>query len=97
MNPEFIEGLRAVFILGGTRKQMISWNSSVTTYGHYWNFCIFLHAFPQKAPRGELARLRAFFLHDVLVHEIGHHVDQRRYSTTKEREQFAEQFVREHG
>ena len=96
IRPEFIEGLRAVFILGGTQKQLKSWNSSVTTYGHYWRSCVFLHAYP--AGQGTcLTWLRDFFIRDVLVHEIGHHVDQRRYTTTKERERFAEAFAKEYG
>lgn len=96
MKPEFIEGLRAVFILAGSQKQLKSWNSSVTTYGYYWRSCVFLHAYPADQSTC-LTRLRDFFIRDVLVHEIGHHVDQRRNCTTKERERFADAFAREHG
>ncbi len=97
IRPEFIEGLRAVFILGGTQKQLKSWNSRITTYGHYWRSCVFLHAFPFGAGNVNLTTLHSFYLRDVLVHEIGHHVDERRFTTKKERERFAEAFAREHG
>jgi len=82
--------------LAGTQKQLKSWNSSVTTYGHYWRSCVFLHAYPSGQDGFNLTSLREFFIRDVLVHEIGHHVDQRRYSTTKERESFADAFAIEH-
>ncbi len=97
MRPEFIEGLRAVFILGGTQKQLKSWDSSITTYGHYWRSCIFLHAYPSGLGQWNPTDLRAFYVCDLLVHEIGHHVDQRPYSTKNEREKFAEAFARYYG
>jgi hypothetical protein len=97
LRPEFIEGLRAVFILAGSRKQLKSWSSSVTRYGTYWRSCVFLHAYPAGQKGTCLTSLHDFFIRDVLVHEVGHHVDQRRSSTTKERERFAEAFAREHG
>ena len=96
IRPEYIEGLRAVFILGGTQKQLKSWGSSVTTYGHYWRSCIFLHAYPSEGRRLNPTQLRTYFIRNVLVHEIGHHVDQH-YTTTKERERFAEAFAKEYG
>jgi len=94
ISPEFIEGLRAVFILGGTQKQLKSWGSGVTTYGHYWRSCVFLHACPAGSGRYSLTESRTFFISDVLVHEIGHHVD-KRHTTTKERERFAEAFAKQ--
>jgi hypothetical protein len=43
--------------------------------------------------------LRTFYLYDVLIHEIGHHVDRDNWGgkTHSEAEGFAEWFVREHG
>src|SRR5688572_20123939 len=43
---EFLVGLRAVFILSGTKKQLKSWGTCTAFYGHYWRNCIFLHAYP---------------------------------------------------
>ncbi len=43
---DFLKGLRAVFILSGTTKQLKSWNSGKSYVGHYWNACVFLHAYP---------------------------------------------------
>jgi hypothetical protein len=48
--------------------------------------------------RFDLDSLRRFYLYDVLIHEVGHHVD--RFSRGKpyaRGERFAEWFVREHG
>src|SRR2546423_6703885 len=39
--PHFLKGLRAVFILPGTTKQLRSWKSSTAFYGHYWKSCVF--------------------------------------------------------
>jgi len=92
--PEFLKGLRAVFILSGTTKQLKSWRPGISFYGHYWKSCVFLHAYPFG--RSRLESLRDFYLRDVLMHEIGHHVDS--HSLTDEaRERFAERFAREHG
>jgi hypothetical protein len=41
--------------------------------------------------------LRQFYLRDVLMHEIGHHVDVQRNRSRREREVFAEWFAREYG
>lgn len=91
---EFLIGLRAVFILSGTAKQLKSWGASTTFYGHYWRRCVFLHAYPFG--RAELTSLRRFYIRNVLMHEIGHHVDTQNL-TRKDRERFAEQFARMHG
>ena len=91
---EFLKGLRAVFILSGTTKQLKRWASATTFYGHYWKSCVFLHAYPFG--RAELISLRRFYLRDVLMHEIGHHLDTRNLAR-KDRERFAEQFARIHG
>jgi hypothetical protein len=92
--PEFLKGLRAVFLLSGTTKQLKCWRGSRPFYGHYWNSCIFLHAY--KFGRAELNSLRRFYLRNVLMHELGHHVD-RKNLTKKDREKFAEEFARTHG
>ncbi len=93
-SPEFMKGLRAVFILSGTTKQLKSWGRATTFYGHYWKSCVFLHAYPFG--RVELVSLRRFYLRDVLMHEIGHHLDSKNLSRA-DREQFAEQFAKPHG
>lgn len=89
-----LKGLRAVFILRGTKKQLKSWGVGRTFYGHYWNCCVFLHAYPFGL--SELNSLRRFYYRDVLMHEIGHHVDTWN-TTRKDRERFAERFARTHG
>jgi len=91
---EFLKGLRAVFILSGTAKQLKSWGKATSYCGHYWRDCVFLHAYPFG--RSDLNWLRRFYLRDVLMHEIGHHVDS--HNVTREaRERFADQFASKHG
>jgi hypothetical protein len=86
--------LRAVFLLAGTRKQEKSWWSSLGCYGMYWNSCVFLFAHPFKLPRGyTLDKLRRFYLDDVLVHEIAHHIDRERITHKKAKEAFAHAYV----
>ena len=92
--PEFLKGLRAVFILSGTTKQLKSWRPGMVFYGHYWNACVFLHAYPFGHAR--LEPLRDFYLRVVLMHEIGHHNDSKNV-TREARERFAERFARVHG
>jgi hypothetical protein len=91
---DWLKGLRAVFILSGTKKQLKSWRSSTAFCGRYWRCCVFLHAFPFG--RADLNWVHRFYLRDVLMHEIGHHVDSRN-TTRKDREQFAQRFARTHG
>lgn len=91
---EFVKGLRAIFILSGTKKQLKSWGQATTFSGHYWMNCIFLHPYPHG--RENLNWARRYYLRDVLMHEIGHHVDT--WNETHElREKFAEDFARKHG
>ena len=92
--PNFIEGLRAVFILAGTRKQLESCQHGARYYGHYWRRCIFLHA--QPFGQADLIWLRRFYVRDVLMHEIGHHLDLVN-TDAKKRELFAEQFAARYG
>lgn len=91
----YLKGLRAIFLLPGTRKQYKSWNSDCTAYGQYYNSCVFLHAhrvddlYPY-----DLVTLKWFFLNDVLIHEIGHHNDTDLFKKNrKQREDFANNFV----
>jgi len=91
---ELLKGLRAIFILSGTVKQLKSWGCTATFCGHYWNRCVFLHAYPFG--RAELVSLRRFYLRNVLMHEIGHHLDTWNLAP-KDRERFAEQFARTQG
>lgn len=95
--PEHLEGLRAVFLLSGTRKQLITWGSQLGCYGCYWNRCIFLCAHPVEIGRFNLDTLKAFYLKDVLIHEIGHHVDRDRRVDHKTQEGYACWFAQEHG
>ena len=93
--PEkFLKALRAVFIMSGTRKQLKRYNSSIAFYGHYWRCCVFLHAYPFG--RADLNWLHRFYIRNVLMHEIGHHLDVLN-TTKKDRERFAEQFAQIHG
>ena len=41
--------------------------------------------------------LKRFYLEDVLMHEIGHHVDKHNHSTRSEKENFAKWFATEYG
>lgn len=93
-SPEFLTGLRAVFILSGAAKQLRSWGRVTTFYGRYWRSCVFLHAYPFG--RADLNWLRRFYVRNVLMHEIGHHVDVRNIKK-KDRERFAEEFATIHG
>jgi len=93
-SPDSLIGLRAVFILSGTAKQAKSWQRANAFFGHYWRRCVFLHAYPFG--RADLVWLRRFYVRDVLMHEIGHHVDSRN-TTRKDRERFAEEFAKKHG
>jgi hypothetical protein len=92
--PEFLDDLRAVFILSGTVKQLKSWRGDKPFVGHYWQRCIFLHAYPFG--RASLNWLERFYLRDVLMHELGHHVDSFNEARSK-RERFADEFARKHG
>jgi len=93
-SPDWVKGLRAVFILSGTTKQLRSWRRTTAFYGRYRRSCVFLHAYPFGW--ADLVWLRRFYLRNVLMHEVGHHVDSRN-TTKKDREQFAERFARTHG
>ena len=82
MPPEDLVGLRAVFLLGGNRRQRRPWQKSLGCYGLHWQGCIFLCAH-HTAAHGEgdggggfsADDLRRFYLDEVLVHEVAHHVD----------------------
>ena len=88
--------LRAVFLLAGTRKQEKSWWSKLGCYGMYWNSCVFLFPHPFHLPRGyTLDDLRRFYLENVLVHEVAHHLDRERISDRKAKENFAHAYVQE--
>ena len=91
--PESIAGLRAIFILAGTRKQEKSWHGSLMCYGCYWRNCVFLHAVPWSVAAANRDAWKNFYLHDVLVHEIGHHVDRERDNPGSDKEAFAYAYV----
>jgi hypothetical protein len=96
MPPASRKGLRAVFLLAGTRKQEKSWASKLGCYGMYWNSCVFLCAHLFHLPSGyTLDHLRRFYLDDVLVHEVAHHIDRERISDYKTKEAFAHAYVQE--
>ncbi|HWN95419.1 MAG TPA: hypothetical protein VNT99_10335 [Methylomirabilota bacterium] len=89
-----LEGLRAVFLLAGTRKQEKSWDSSVGCYGIYWRPCVFLCAHPfSLGPGFTRDDLRDFYLDGVLVHEVAHHIDRHRLNDKRAKELFAHAYV----
>ena len=109
--PEFVKGLEAVYLLGGTAKQEKVALGALFRFGCYRNCRAYLHAFPKRSlvrrfsnlppphvvqeyeragatytheSDGWVLRfspdtLRSFYLYDVLLHEIGHHVDRSDY------------------
>lgn len=96
MPSEYLNGLRAVFLLAGTRKQQRCWSSSLYCYGFYWHSCIFLCAYLFDHARHQyIDDLRAFYLDDVLVHEVAHHVDRFRSADRDTKEGFAHAFVQQ--
>ncbi len=95
MPPEHIVELRAVFLLAGTRKQQRSWSRSLGCYGIYWRKCVFLCAHPFELGRHSLDSIRTFYLDDVLVHEVAHHVDRNRGAAYDTKEGFAHAFVQQ--
>jgi len=125
----FLSGLRAVFLLGGSRRQAkVAW-SQLFAYGRYGSGCIFLHPFPvaqmierwktlpkpsirreyeragavlQRVPTGWLRiftpeSLRTFYLREVLLHEVGHHVARSSRKDRRSAEAFADWVASEFG
>lgn len=88
-----LEGLRAVVLLSGRRKQVRSWYSELACYGFYWNDCVFLCAHPYELRERTVDALRAYYLDDVLVHEVAHHIDRHRSAPDAKKENFANGFV----
>ena len=88
-----LQDLRAVFLLAGTRKQERCWRSQLACYGVYSHGCVFLCAHPFDIGSHNLDSLRDFYLDDVLVHEVAHHVDRRRLADYKAKEAYAHAFV----
>ena len=97
MPPKHLVGLRAVFLLGGTRKQQRSWTSSLGCYGSYWRACVFLCAHPFELGYHNRDSIRDFYLDDVLVHEVAHHIDRHRRVAYDTKEGFAHAFVQQKG
>lgn len=96
MPSDHLEDLRAVFLLAGTRKQQRCWASSLYCYGIYWRSCVFLCAYLfSEAQRRYIDDLRDFYLNDVLVHEVAHHVDRDRSARKATKEGFAHAFVQQ--
>ncbi|SRR6266446_3701029 len=93
MPPASVQGLRAVFLLAGTRKQERSWQSRLGCYGIYWSPCVFLCAHPFYLGSFNRDSLRDFYLDEVLVHEIAHHVDRQRMGSKQAKEAFAHAYV----
>lgn len=96
MPPAHLAGLRAVFLLSGRRKQVRSWYSDLACHGFYWNDCVFLCAHPLDTRDRTLDALRAYYLDDVLVHEVAHHIDRDRDAPDEKKENFANGFVERH-
>jgi hypothetical protein len=97
MPPKHLVGLRAVFLLAGTRKQQRSWTSSLGCYGFYWRECVFLCAHPFELGHHNRDSIRDFYLEDVLVHEVAHHIDRHRRVAYDTKEGFAHAFVQQKG
>jgi hypothetical protein len=100
MPPASLLGLRAVFLMAGTRKQHTCWQGKLCCYGSYWRSCVFLYAHPSRL-RGyhqldSLRQLRDFYLDDVLVHEVAHHIDRDRDANHKAKESFAYAYVQKY-
>lgn len=94
MRPELLVGLRAVFLLGGTRKQERSWYGEKSCYGIYGYRSVFLCAPLFGVGYANLDYLRNFYLRDVLPHEVAHHHDRiHRSSTEDDRENYVNAFV----
>jgi hypothetical protein len=121
---EFVDGLRGIILLGGTRKQDVVCRSGLYRYGCYGGDRIYLHPYPRRLLREWLGSgpspyhrreygasgvdfvqrrgrctlhwsaesLRRYYLHNVLLHEIGHHVD-KRDANRRKRERFADWFA----
>ena len=122
----FIDGIKAILLLAGSKKQLKVFDSKLFTYGTYWNDMIFIHPFPKSNMnlyyrnalkpniKNDYLRvgavvekddkigmwikwnnenLKAFYLRDVLIHEIGHHYDKK----DKRTEGFAEWFATVYG
>jgi hypothetical protein len=93
MRPELLADLRAVFLLGGTRKQERSQGSKIC-YGMYFNRTVFLCATIFGSGYYYLDHLRNFYLRDVLPHEVAHHHDRiHRSSQEDDRENYVNAFV----
>lgn len=91
VHSEYLHDLRAIFVLSGTKKQLLTWRSSVAIAGCYWRKCIFLFAYPWIG-RMNLDAIARFYLDDVLLHEIGHHFDRFRAAHHATKEGFAQFF-----
>lgn len=121
-------GLKAVVVLGGSKKQEKTSNS-LFAYGTYTSGVIFLHPFPKRfldqirkgLPKpsslheyeragakinrdGKYWRMqfdeisvKQFYLREVLLHELGHHMDSknRQFKTGRKAEGFADWFASE--
>ena len=127
---EYVHGLKAIFLLGGSSKQGKVFYSSLYCYGTYWSDCIFLHPYPRNRMRMYINRrpkpsllqeyrrvgalvthddqdgvwirfsresLKKFYLQDVLLHELGHHVDRDADKNGRRSEGFADWFASEYG
>ncbi len=127
---EFTSGIRGIFLLGGSRKQLKACWSKLFCFGTYWLDCIFILPYPKErmeinfktspsphilndykrvgakvtnSTKGGVTvsyseeNLKAFYLRDVFVHEIGHHVDKSFSKHRNKKEGFAEWFATEYG
>jgi hypothetical protein len=126
---EFTDGLKGVFLLGGSQKQADTYNTY--SYGCYLENKIYLHPYPKNRLKRKYAHppkphilieyqragvsitqkpgefiieftedaLRHFYLRDVLIHEVGHHVDRSNFGKKRKSrmEPFAEWFATEYG
>jgi hypothetical protein len=113
--PDYLEGLTAVYLLGGSARQAKIHFKPPFCFGSYGRGRIYLHAFSKRlfkilfkkppppdikqeyastgatwtqerrgwALRWSEESLRRFYLYDVLLHEVGHHVDRSNVAEKK--------------
>lgn len=128
---DFLLGLKAIYLMGGTRKQEKIAFCDSARWGAYGDSSIYLYAFPRRTaclhlkgvPKPDIRQgyeragatyeqtqdgwifrfdelsLKRYYLRDVLLHEIAHHVDRfnEGIKNSLQAERFAEGFVREYG
>ena len=126
---EFTDGLKGIFLLAGSNKQLKVSSGKLACFGMYYYNCVFLFPYPKnqfkvsskKLPAPHIQReyeragatytqknnrwirtfseasLKQFYLRDVFIHEIGHHIDRNSNRSYEKAERFAEWFATQYG